>query len=86
MEEKFQIGLGLAQRGIHRNMLEAVCSAGHNVDLTRLVPWHAGSHVLTLILISYVTLFMTPPEGSQDRKSTRLNSSHSGESRMPSSA
>ena len=24
--------------------------------------------------------------GSQDRKSTRLNSSHSGESRMPSSA
>ena len=27
-----------------------------------------------------------PPEGRIDRKSTRLNSSHSGESRMPSSA
>ena len=26
------------------------------------------------------------PEFTQDRKSTRLNSSHSGESRMPSSA
>ena len=25
-------------------------------------------------------------EGAEDRKSTRLNSSHSGESRMPSSA
>ena len=28
----------------------------------------------------------TPDERKQDRKSTRLNSSHSGESRMPSSA
>ena len=28
----------------------------------------------------------TKPVGQQDRKSTRLNSSHSGESRMPSSA
>ena len=27
-----------------------------------------------------------PPNGGEDRKSTRLNSSHSGESRMPSSA
>ena len=26
------------------------------------------------------------PKGTRDRKSTRLNSSHSGESRMPSSA
>ena len=64
MEEKFQVGLGIAQRGIYRGMLEAVCSAGHNVDLTRLVSWHAGSRVLTWILISYATLLVTPPEGS----------------------
>ena len=29
---------------------------------------------------------MTDPEIAEDRKSTRLNSSHSGQSRMPSSA
>ena len=30
--------------------------------------------------------FLNTPEEREDRKSTRLNSSHSGESRMPSSA
>ena len=29
---------------------------------------------------------LLPPMGTPDRKSTRLNSSHSGEPRMPSSA
>ena len=33
-----------------------------------------------------ITLLMALPKGNGDRKSTRLNSSHSGESRMPSSA
>ena len=33
-----------------------------------------------------VTVTQSPARGSGDRKSTRLNSSHSGESRMPSSA
>ena len=47
LEEKFQIGLGLAQRGIRHGMLEAVCFAGHIIDLTRLVSWHARSRVLT---------------------------------------
>ena len=31
-------------------------------------------------------LLLAVADGMQDRKSTRLNSSHSGESRMPSSA
>ena len=33
-----------------------------------------------------ITLFRTYRDWETDRKSTRLNSSHSGESRMPSSA
>ena len=33
-----------------------------------------------------ITLYDKDPMSEQDRKSTRLNSSHSGESRMPSSA
>ena len=43
------------------------------------------------LFVSYLTLNPTmrhvrEPELERDRKSTRLNSSHSGESRMPSSA
>ena len=34
----------------------------------------------------YATAEKAQSEAEQDRKSTRLNSSHSGESRMPSSA
>ena len=39
---------------------------------------------LGLIVVDYLQLMQSPSSG--DRKSTRLNSSHSGESRMPSSA
>ena len=51
-------------------------SAFHNYHLgtpAQGEPWRSFSFVLRA-------------EGRQDRKSTRLNSSHSGESRMPSSA
>ena len=44
-------------------------------------------------VVRHIRKLTTPPDESQasdaellDRKSTRLNSSHSGESRMPSSA
>ena len=33
-----------------------------------------------------VSWILIPPSSLEDRKSTRLNSSHSGQSRMPSSA
>ena len=39
---------------------------------------------LLLLLIAPMSVFAQ--KFGQDRKSTRLNSSHSGESRMPSSA
>mgnify|MGYP003351864288 CR=1 FL=1 len=42
--------------------------------------------VLAWALFFYVAYGMTPPAGMSDRKSTRLNSSHVSESRMPSSA
>ena len=38
------------------------------------------------IVASVYHLEITPSDVGKDRKSTRLNSSHSGESRMPSSA
>ena len=39
-----------------------------------------------LVLVTLVGLLLTGGGVPLDRKSTRLNSSHSGESRMPSSA
>ena len=36
--------------------------------------------------MDYANIDKAPEERARDRKSTRLNSSHSGESRMPSSA
>ena len=36
--------------------------------------------------VKYTLVVTNVHEGTLDRKSTRLNSSHSGESRMPSSA
>ena len=41
---------------------------------------------LLLAAVSFTILEYKPPGRYGDRKSTRLNSSHSGESRMPSSA
>ena len=35
---------------------------------------------------AYILKDISAPGSTEDRKSTRLNSSHSGESRMPSSA
>ena len=42
--------------------------------------------VLNPLLFTFIFGFVMPRMGIIDRKSTRLNSSHSGESRMPSSA
>ena len=46
------------------------------------------SHTLTLLSINEIVYIMSTGSAEKvaDRKSTRLNSSHSGESRMPSSA
>ena len=46
----------------------------------------AVAQVLDLDLYGRAALMWEGAVGAQDRKSTRLNSSHSGESRMPSSA
>ena len=51
-----------------------------------------GAHIIWVLLplapavLIYWLFPNTPVAVSGDRKSTRLNSSHSGESRMPSSA
>ena len=48
-----------------------------------------GYNVFNVALVTRAFLFFAYPaamSGDQDRKSTRLNSSHSGQSRMPSSA
>ena len=54
------------------------------------MPKNVQTMVLLLLLLSHfsrVRLCATPEMAAhQDRKSTRLNSSHSGQSRMPSSA
>ena len=52
-------------------LVQSVCTARFHPYLSRNAHYKpSGSHVLMLL----------------DRKSTRLNSSHSGEARMPSSA
>ena len=50
--------------------------AANHVLLRLLVPWHPP----------YALKYLTYRDWETDRKSTRLNSSHSGEARMPSSA
>ena len=44
----------------------------------QMVPYFCVAHIVTMML--------SGEQNFSDRKSTRLNSSHSGESRMPSSA
>ena len=44
--------------------------------------WVLASARVFLVLLGLLLIYL----GWKDRKSTRLNSSHSGESRMPSSA
>ena len=52
-----------------------------------LQKWHRFRFlILSLLLISATLLFCHPSVSKADRKSTRLNSSHRLESRMPSSA
>ena len=48
----------------------------HTEEVRTLYEWHAQDYYDEMLDLSR----------SEDRKSTRLNSSHSGESRMPSSA
>ena len=52
----------------------------------RVGKWAAGLPFLRSFSLDLSNRTTTAVEGFLDRKSTRLNSSHSGESRMPSSA
>ena len=47
---------------------------------------HKVSCLLEALDMDYEAILVNLSEGDQDRKSTRLNSSHSQQSRMPSSA
>ena len=52
-------------------------------------PGSAITHFIGMLMAIFAAiplLIKAAREPSRDRKSTRLNSSHSGESRMPSSA
>ena len=66
-----------------------------NLKSWRVVQWIHASTNLLIFCETNGSLFvwdaqdftrLYPPDMFEDRKSTRLNSSHSGESRMPSSA
>ena len=52
----------------------------------RFVPFAADIPVSLLVAVHFEQRVERLEVGGEDRKSTRLNSSHSGESRMPSSA
>ena len=54
--------------------------------MTRYAQFVALAAFLTFGLGTAVTFAGEPAPAEQDRKSTRLNSSHSQQSRMPSSA
>ena len=62
------------------NSVDVMSVLQRNIRRDRLALWDMGGGHFRYLLISP---FLCP---SLDRKSTRLNSSHSGESRMPSSA
>ena len=57
----------------------------HIARHSRPLSLEAGTLVVSVASGEWVHT-LTRQEGALDRKSTRLNSSHSGESRMPSSA
>ena len=57
------------------------------VDLERIQDWSKANEALVVSELSVVGLIQKEGEmAAGDRKSTRLNSSHSQQSRMPSSA
>ena len=49
-------------------------------------PAYTSSAMCALAVVCQLLLKLLSPAAMADRKSTRLNSSHSGQSRMPSSA
>ena len=67
------------------NLYSAAKHLGFDVDYRRLLDFFAGGS--WLVRAYYYTAIAEDQEYSPvDRKSTRLNSSHSQQSRMPSSA
>ena len=83
-----------AQAEVATLLKEGRAAVDPTLSLLYQHPWHRrefGSHLtnvlraLTLEAFGY-QVTVTELTGWEDRKSTRLNSSHSGESRMPSSA
>ena len=76
-------------------ILSRLVDIGPEAPLTRsVIPGPLQAHVLLLRLPKYMLCIVERRQcyemllllDAVDRKSTRLNSSHSGESRMPSSA
>ena len=72
-------------------MLCTQSDIAHTVSVTSRYQLNPGEeHWIAVNILKYLrrtkNLFLVFGGGSEDRKSTRLNSSHSGESRMPSSA
>ena len=61
-------------------------AAAERAALITPVPGGVGPMTIATLLDQTVRAWRTHVPASSDRKSTRLNSSHSGESRMPSSA
>ena len=70
-------------------LLIQLCFAYHALKTGRPYRWLfiiMGFPVMGCVLYYFIEVFPTSRESRRDRKSTRLNSSHSSVSRMPSSA
>ena len=69
--------------------LASICSSDLHIkhgSVPRAVPGITVGHEMVGIVEDIGSAVTNVKPGNRDRKSTRLNSSHSGESRMPSSA
>ena len=78
----------LDESGVTTEMTRRYGWAPRSERVSEAVPaghWRALT-VLAALTTAGVLASMTIESPTEDRKSTRLNSSHSGESRMPSSA
>ena len=74
----------LKEEFLHDNNVKNAGNKARN-DVEEIVK-REGYQALVLSVDNWYNMSITKAQIHKDRKSTRLNSSHSGESRMPSSA
>ena len=85
MEENFNIHLGkkLRMRRLSLGLTQTKVAQAINVTFQQIQKYEKGTNGVSSSRLMQLSQFLKVPI---DRKSTRLNSSHSQQSRMPSSA